>query len=204
MHIELDELWMDALDMRVSEQVVCYLRDYHQEYRDTLKRQKEMTEQYPMLIEALDGDGSVTLNEDEHRALKEYLANRDDMERLEREYYYYYGQSHVFSYGRMLKSLSREISPDGAVARKKKLVDMLVEARTNDAELEYLKTDEEYKKRRKTALQQEEILKAMNPPKDIMDQIDQLTCSINDYWSRYSDLVYRYALEDILAFLTER
>lgn len=204
MHIELDELWMDALDMRVSEQVVCYLRDYHQEYRDTLKRQKEMTEQYPMLIEALDGDGSVTLNEDEHRALKEYLANRDDMERLEREYYYYYGQSHVFSYGRMLKSLSREISPDGAVARKKKLVDMLVEARTNDAELEYLKTDEEYKKRRKTALQQEQILKAMNLPKDIIGQIERLTCSINDYWSRYSDLVYRYALEDILAFLTER
>lgn len=45
MHIELDELWMDALDMRVIEQGVCYLRDYHQEYRDTLKRQKEMTEQ---------------------------------------------------------------------------------------------------------------------------------------------------------------
>lgn len=204
MHMELDELWMDALDMRVSEQIVCYLRDYHQEYRDTLRRQKEMTEQYPMLIEALDGDGSVTLNEDEHRALKEYLANRDDMERLEREYYYYYGQSHVFSYGRLLKSLSREISPDGAVARKKKLVDMLVEARTNDAELEYLKTDEEYKQRRKIALQQEQILKAMNPPKDVIDQIERLTCSINDYWSRYSDLIYRYALEDILAFLTER
>ncbi|MCB6416565.1 hypothetical protein LI221_16135, partial [Faecalimonas umbilicata] len=90
MHMEFDELWMDALDMRVSEQIVTYLKDYHQEYRDTSRRQWEMLEQYPVLDEVLDGDGTVTLNADEHRAFKEYLANRDDMERLEREYYYYY------------------------------------------------------------------------------------------------------------------
>lgn len=126
------------------------------------------------------------------------------MERLEKEYHYYYGQSHVFSYGRILKSIQREINPDGAVARKKKLADMLIEVRTSDAELESLKTDEEYKRRRKTALEQEAILKAMNLPKDVMNQIDLLTCSINDYWSRYSDLIYQYAIEDILAFLIER
>ena len=44
----------------------------------------------------------------------------------------------------------------------------------------------------------------MNPSKEIMDQVDQLTSSINDYWSRYSDLIYQYALQDILAFLIER
>lgn len=204
MHMEFDELWMDALDMRVSEQIVNYLKDYHQEYRDTSRRQWELLEKYPVLDEVLDGDETVTLNTDEHRAFKEYLANRDDMERLEREYYYYYGQSHVFSYGHMLKSLNREISPDGAVARKKRLMDMLIEARTSDAELEYLKTDEQYKQRRKAALEQEELLKALNPSKEIMDQVDQLTSSINDYWSRYSDLIYQYALQDILAFLIER
>lgn len=90
------------------------------------------------------------------------------------------------------------------MARKKKLMDMLIEARTSDAELEYLKTDEQYKQRRKAALEQEELLKALNPSKEIMDQVDQLTSSINDYWSRYSDLIYQYALQDILAFLVER
>lgn len=204
MHMELDELWLDALETRVDQQVVTYLKENHPEYQDTLKRKREIAKRYPILVNVLEGDGDVTLNEDEHRAFKEYLANQDDMERLEREYYYYYGQSHVFSYGRMLKSLNREISPDGAVARKKKLVDMLTEARTSDAELEYLKTDEQYKQRRKAALEQEEMLKALNPSKEIMDQVDLLTSAINDYWSRYSDLVYRYALEDILAFLIER
>lgn len=100
MHMKFDELWMDALDMRVSEQIVIYLKDYHQEYRDTSRRQRELLEQYPVL----DGDGTVTLNADEHCAFKEYLVNRDDMEQLEREYFYYYGQSHVFSYGHNMKS----------------------------------------------------------------------------------------------------
>lgn len=204
MYIGLDELWMDAIDIRVGEQIVRYLRSHHQDYQDAMKRQKELTEQYPVLINILDSNGSVTLNEEEHRGLREYLEHRDDMERLEREYYYYYGQSQVFSYGRILKSLNREINPDGIVARKRKLVDMLIESRTSDAELEYLKTDAEYKQRRKNALQQEQILKEMNLSKDIRDQIDQLTCAINDYWSRYSDLIYQYALEDILAFLIER
>ena len=64
--------------------------------------------------------------------------------------------------------------------------------------------DEEYQKRRKESLRQEGILKAMNLPEDIKNQIDLLTCSINDHWSRYAELVYQYAMEDILTFLIER
>lgn len=48
------------------------------------------------------------------------------MKRLEKEYHYYYGQSNVYSYGRMLRSIQKEINPDGDVARKKKLADMLL------------------------------------------------------------------------------
>lgn len=204
MHVQLEELWMDAIEMKVGEQIVNYLRKEHPEYQDIEKRQRKLITDYPMLQKAVDGDGAVTLNEKEHYALKEYLSNQDDMERLEKEYHYYYGQSNVFSYGRMLRSIQKEINPDGDVARKKKLADMLIEARTSDAEMEFLKKDEEYQKRREKSLQQDKILKSMNPPKDIMDQFDLLTCSINDCWSRYADLIYQYALEDILAFLIER
>ena len=204
MHVQLEELWMDAIEMKVGEQIVKYLRKEHPEYQDVENRQRKLIKEYPMMQKAVDGDGAVTLNEKEHYALKEYLSNQDDMERLEKEYHYYYGQSHVFSYGRMLRSIQKEINPDGDVARKKKLADMLIEARTSDAEMEFLEKDEEYQKRREKSLQQDKILKSMNPPKDIMDQVDLLTCSINDCWSRYADLIYQYALEDILAFLIER
>lgn len=204
MHIQLEELWMDAIEMKVGEQIVNYLRKEHPEYQDLEKRQKKLIKDCPMLLKVVDGDGAVTLNEKEHYALKEYLSNQDDMERLEKEYHYYYGQSHVFSYGKMLKSIQKEINPDGDVARKKKLADMLIEARTSDAEMEFLQKDEEYQKRREKSLRQDKILKSMNPSKDVMDQVDRLTCSINDCWSRYADLIYQYALEDILAFLIER
>lgn len=56
----------------------------HPEYQEIEARQKKLIEDYPMLWKVVDGDGTVTLNEKEHCALKEYLSNQDDMERLEK------------------------------------------------------------------------------------------------------------------------
>jgi hypothetical protein len=102
-----------------------------------------------------------------------------------------------------LRSLQKEIDPDRNVPRKERLMKLLIEARTSDAELEFLKTDEEYQNRRNVSLQQEEILKAMNLPKEIMEQVDKVISSNSDHWSRYSDLIYQYAMQDILALLLE-
>lgn len=203
MHETLDELWLDALEIKVDEKVVRYLKAYHSEYQETLNRQTKLVQQYPIIKKVLEGDGCVSIDDKEHRAFKEFMANRDDMERLEREYYYYFGQSHIFSYGQTLRSLQKEIDPDRNVPRKERLMKLLIEARTSDAELEFLKTDEEYQNRRNVSLQQEEILKAMNLPKEIMEQVDKVISSNSDHWSRYSDLIYQYAMQDILALLLE-
>lgn len=80
---------------------------------------------------------------------------------------------------------------------------MILEERTCDAELEYLKNDKEYQKRRTEAAKQQEIFKEMNPPEEIEEQVDKITSSINDYWMRYSDMIYYSALSDILTFLIE-
>ena len=76
MHVQLEELWMDAIEMKVGEQIVKYLRKEHPEYQDVEKRQRKLIKEYPMLQKAVDGDGAVTLNEKEHYALKEYLSNQ--------------------------------------------------------------------------------------------------------------------------------
>ena len=86
MHAQLEELWIDAMEMKVGEQITTYLRKNHPEYQEIEARQKKLIEDYPMLWKVVDGDGTVTLNEKEHCALKEYLSNQDDMERLEKEY----------------------------------------------------------------------------------------------------------------------
>jgi hypothetical protein len=43
----------------------------------------------------------------------------------------------------------------------------------------------------------------MNLPKEIMEQVDKVISSNSDHWSRYSDLIYQYAMQDILALLLE-
>lgn len=63
MHVQLEELWMDAIEMKVGEQIVNYLRKEHPEYQDIEKRQKKLIKDYPMLLKVVDGDGTVTLNE---------------------------------------------------------------------------------------------------------------------------------------------
>ena len=203
MNRRLDELWLDALETKVDGQVVVYLKKNHPDYQDTLERQGKLTKQYPILIPLLNGSEKITLSEEEHRALREYLANQDELAGLEKEYCYYFGQSNVFSYGRMLKKLYSEMHPEGNQPIKKKLVDMILEERTCDAELEYLKNDKEYQKRRTEAAKQQEIFKEMNPPEEIEEQVDKITSSINDYWMRYSDMIYYSALSDILTFLIE-
>lgn len=37
MHVQLEELWMDAIEMKVGEQIVKYLRKEHPEYQDVEK-----------------------------------------------------------------------------------------------------------------------------------------------------------------------
>lgn len=156
-----------------------------------------------MLSELLDSTDEMKLNKEEHRALRELMQIQDGMQRLEKEYSYYYGQSNVFSYGKILKTLNQEMNPNSKVALKKKLVDMIVEERTCDVEMEYLKSDKEYQQHRKEASLQEHIFMEMDPPKEIVEQIDNITSAIHNYWSRYSDLVYQTALSDILTFITE-
>ena len=203
MELKLDELWMEAVELPVDQQVVGYLRKNHEDYQNMQKRQWQLLEQYPVLSELLDSADAIKLNKEEHRALRELMQIQDGMQRLEKEYSYYYGQSNVFSYGKILKTLNQEMNPNGKVALKRKLVDMIVEERTCDAEMEYLKSDKEYQQRRKEASRQEQIFIEMDPPEEIVEQVDNITSAIHKYWSRYSDLIYQAALSDILTFITE-
>lgn len=67
----------------------------------------------------------------------------------------------------------------------------------------YIQSDKEYQQRRKEASLQEHIFMEMDPPKEIVEQVDNITSAIHNYWSRYSDLIYQTALSDILTFITD-
>ena len=101
MELKLDELWMEAVELQVDQLVVGYLRKGHADYQNMQKRQWQLLEQYPVLSELIDSADEIKLNKEEHRALREFIQIQDGMQRLEKEYSYYYGQSNVFSYGNM-------------------------------------------------------------------------------------------------------
>ena len=39
--------------------------------------------------------------------------------------------------------------------------------------------------------------------KVMAEQVDNITCAINNYWSRYSNLLYQAAFQDVISLLTE-
>ena len=54
MHAQLEELWIDAMEMKVGEQITTYLRKNHPEYQEIEVRQKKLIEDYPVLWKAVD------------------------------------------------------------------------------------------------------------------------------------------------------
>ena len=73
MELKLDELWMEAVELPVDQQVVGYLRKSHEDYQNMQKRQWQLLEQYPVLSELLDSADEIKLNKEEHRALRELM-----------------------------------------------------------------------------------------------------------------------------------
>lgn len=52
MHAQLEELWIDAMEMKVGEQITTYLRKNHPEYQEIEARQKKLIEDYPIRYSA--------------------------------------------------------------------------------------------------------------------------------------------------------
>lgn len=203
MRINLDRLWLETLEPKADGRIIAYLEKEHAGYQKIRSEQEQLIEKYPLLHQVLDGDAPISLNQEEHKALKEYITNQYEMCDLEKEYNYYYGQSSAFSYEQVMKDLYKAVGGNNGFV-KRKLIDLIVEARTNDAELEYMREDEEYQARRKESLRQQAIFKEMDLPKEIREQVDRMVSAINGHWIRYSEMIYRSALNDILAFLIEK
>ena len=120
-----------TLDEKVDQKVCEYLREHHAEYRDTKQKMKELMEHYPNLQTVLETDEAVTLTAEEHEILHTYFQLESSAELLEREYYFYMGQSMMFSYGSMLAKLKKEImNPEEGNTGC--LLDFFMETRTDE------------------------------------------------------------------------
>ena len=105
-----DIIWNDqCLGMRIGEQVCTYLKKHDAEYQRLQKKILELTEKYPVIETFMESNQSISLTEEEHKAVHRYFQLESEKEMIEEEYHFYMGQAQMISYGAMLGKIKKAI-----------------------------------------------------------------------------------------------
>lgn len=95
------DFFMDGAIEAVDKATILNLRK-KKRYRKLLKERDDLSKRYPIIDQVLVGKGKVTVNEEEHQALMDYLDLKDEMEGIEREEYYLWGLRHAIKFHKLL------------------------------------------------------------------------------------------------------
>lgn len=101
--------WLPEIESNIDSRVIHYLNQYHEEYQELRKADKELATEYADLFHRMEtGTGEITLTAKERQAYVEYQQIRFDYEGIERQYFYLIGQADWIRYSRLLEQLSQE------------------------------------------------------------------------------------------------
>ena len=200
--MELDQLWTDLLEVAFDRRVVRYLLQNSRTYRDMLAEKQKLEGAYPVLDRLLDEENAVSLTEEEHRGLRQYLQVRADMEALEREYYYFLGQADMRAMDRVMNGLSRESTVPDEDSRRDRFLEHVVSGRMDDADRDFME-NEEFAQRRREADEAGRKIDQIELPREKKALIDAYVSAVEAEWLCYGELAYRYGVEDTLAFLKQ-
>lgn len=81
------------------------LHSNNDEYSKLYYRRIEILQQYPSVKLAVDGEGGVSLNEDDHKALIEYLRVKEQIDCMERMQIYFQGHTDCIAYLKKIGAL---------------------------------------------------------------------------------------------------
>lgn len=196
-----DEQWSEALGIWADRKVVTYLKKHHPKFDTILKRQNELAKNYSIITPFLNDETTVSLTADEHKAVLEYFKLRGEMEYLIREYHFYLGQTTGFSGLQPLLRDNRDAKEIGE--RKNELLDILTEGRMESIENRLLSENQEYRQMDDESIKKEERIKSLHLPNEVENAVDEYVSAVNSQWLLYSQLLYRYGLEDALALFQE-
>lgn len=196
-----DEQWSEALGIWADRKVVTYLKKHHPKFDTILKRQNELAKNYSIITPFLNDETPVSLTANEHKAVLEYFKLRGEMEYLIREYHFYLGQTTGFSGLQPLLRDNRDAKEIGE--RKNELLDILTEGRMESIENRLLSENQEYRQMDDESIKKEERIKSLHLPDEVENAVDEYVSAVNSQWLLYSQLLYRYGLEDALALFQE-
>ena len=125
-----DIIWNEqCLGIRIGEQVCTYLKKHDAEYQRLQKKILELTEKYPVIETFMETNQSISLTEEEHKAVHRYFQLESEKEMIEEEYHFYMGQAQMISYGAMLEKISKyeeQVQTMGLAKEKRKTIDAYV------------------------------------------------------------------------------
>ena len=101
----LDALWLEEMEPHIDGKIIRYLRTHHENYGKLLQNHEELLQRYPILVSVINGDEKITLDQEEHRALRRFMTVQNEMDSIVMRYSYFFGQARMFDYFEMLKDL---------------------------------------------------------------------------------------------------
>ncbi len=134
MSVQPDIIWNEqCLGIRIGEQVCIYLKKHDAEYQRLQKKILELTEKYPVIETFMESNQSISLTEEEHKAVHRYFQLESEKEMIEEEYHFYMGQAQMISYGAMLGKIKKAIlgKDDGDT---QKLLELLLDTWIDEVE----------------------------------------------------------------------
>ena len=91
-----DIIWNEqCLGIRIGEQVCTYLKKHDAEYQRLQNKILELTEKYPVIETFMESNQSISLTEEEHKAVHRYFQLESEKEMIEEQYHFYMGQAQM-------------------------------------------------------------------------------------------------------------
>lgn len=195
-----DIIWNEqCLGIRIGEQVCTYLKKHDAEYQRLQKKILELTEKYPVIETFMESNQSISLTEEEHKAVHRYFQLKSEKEMIEEEYHFYMGQAQMISYGAMLGKIKKAILGNDE-GNTKKLVELLMDTWIDEVENE-LKENAVYQKMLEKISKYEDQVQAMGLEKEKRKMIDAYVTKVNERWILYAESLYKAGMQKILELL---
>lgn len=195
-----DIIWNEqCLGIRIGEQVCTYLKKHDAEYQRLQKKILELTEKYPVIETFMESNQSISLTEEEHKAVHQYFQLKSEKEMIEEEYHFYMGQAQMISYGAMLGKIKKAILGNDE-GNTKKLVELLMDTWIDEVENE-LKENAVYQKMLEKISKYEDQVQAMGLEKEKRKMIDAYVTKVNERWILYAESLYQAGMQKILELL---
>ena len=195
-----DIIWNEqCLGIRIGEQVCTYLKKHDAEYQRLQKKILELTEKYPVIETFMETNQSISLTEEEHKAVHRYFQLESEKEMIEEEYHFYMGQAQMISYGAMLGKIKKAILGNDE-GNTKKLVELLMDTWIDEVENE-LKDNAGYQKMLEKISTYEDQVQAMGLEKEKRKMIDAYVTKVNERWILYAESLYQAGMQKILELL---